>query len=81
MVILFDFPLSSNHINSGPLPILPISDPIDRPVEFMPSKSPYDTRHMLAGYTDSSGQWISGFFDKASIYLEFFFSDLDFSPY
>ncbi len=50
----------------GPLPIIrDCIDPIDREIAFLPSKSPYDPRHMLAGYTDiTSGEWISGFFDK-----------------
>jgi len=37
------------------------SDPIDRPVEFTPTKTPYDPRHMLAG--DGN---LKGFFDDGS---------------
>ena len=48
------------------MPILDSIDPIDRAIDFMPSKSPYDPRHMLAGHVDGSNQWISGFFDKDS---------------
>eukprot|EP01119_Soliformovum_irregulare_P013643 TRINITY_DN365_c0_g1_i1.p1 TRINITY_DN365_c0_g1~~TRINITY_DN365_c0_g1_i1.p1 ORF type:complete len:2213 (-),score=948.81 TRINITY_DN365_c0_g1_i1:73-6711(-) len=49
-----------------PVPRLPTTDPIDRKIDFMPSRSPYDPRHMLAGHVDASGNWISGFFDKGS---------------
>merc|ERR1711871_791225 len=42
------------------------ADPIDRPVEFMPTKAPYDPRHMLAGVDKPGGAWESGFFDKGS---------------
>jgi len=50
------------------LPILydPSWDPIDRDIAFTPTQAPYDPRHMLAGHTDESGQWVSGFFDKDS---------------
>ncbi|KAI9138810.1 acetyl-CoA carboxylase [Paraphysoderma sedebokerense] len=50
------------------LPILytPKWDPIDRDIDFIPTKTQYDPRHMLAGYTDESGRWISGFFDRDS---------------
>eukprot|EP00930_Biecheleria_cincta_P026767 TRINITY_DN18824_c0_g4_i1.p1 TRINITY_DN18824_c0_g4~~TRINITY_DN18824_c0_g4_i1.p1 ORF type:complete len:2184 (-),score=502.75 TRINITY_DN18824_c0_g4_i1:163-6714(-) len=41
-------------------------DPASRPVEFVPTKQPYDPRHMLAGTTTAEGAWISGFFDKGS---------------
>lgn len=33
----------------SPVPILNAKDPIDRPVEFVPTKAPYDPRWMLAG--------------------------------
>lgn len=47
--------------------ILPVSDPVDRAVEFIPTKGAYDPRHMLAGVTSSDGvTWTSGFFDKGS---------------
>eukprot|EP01135_Chromosphaera_perkinsii_P003334 Nk52_evm34s240 gene=Nk52_evmTU34s240 len=47
------------------LPRLDLKDPIERAVEFMPSKNPYDPRHMLAGVVED-GKWISGVFDKGS---------------
>ncbi|TSL34519.1 Acetyl-CoA carboxylase [Bagarius yarrelli] len=34
---------------SSPVPILAAKDPIDRPVEFVPTKTPYDPRWMLGG--------------------------------
>ena len=33
----------------SPIPILPTSDPVDRPITFMPPKAPYDPRWMIAG--------------------------------
>eukprot|EP00959_Pyramimonas_sp_CCMP1952_P104352 2180923-Pyramimonas_sp.AAC.4 len=42
------------------------TDPIDREVGFVPSKTPYDPRHMLAGVTSSEGEWQSGLFDENS---------------
>ncbi|KAJ7391694.1 hypothetical protein OS493_017391 [Desmophyllum pertusum] len=34
---------------NGPLPILKISDPVDREIEFVPPKSAYDPRHFICG--------------------------------
>ncbi|PKU35225.1 hypothetical protein llap_14471 [Limosa lapponica baueri] len=52
----------------SPVPILKVKDPIDRPIEFVPTKTPYDPRWMLAGRPNPSqkGQWLSGFFDNGS---------------
>eukprot|EP00913_Durusdinium_trenchii_P031865 g29843.t1 len=50
---------------SMPQPILPL-DPADRPVDFRPTKTPYDPRHMLAGTNGPDGRWLSGFFDRGS---------------
>lgn len=47
-------------------PSLESTDPIERDIEFTPSKTPYDPRHMLAGFTDDNGKFMSGFFDKGS---------------
>ena len=46
----------------------PSSDPVDRPITFLPTKTPYDPRHMLAGAPDPAdgNVWQSGFFDKGS---------------
>lgn len=54
--------------HGGPLPIIHPSDPVDRPIDFMPTKASYDPRWMLNGRPDPAkkGSWISGFFDKDS---------------
>ena len=44
----------------------PSADPVDRPIGFLPSTTPYDPRHMLAGTTAADGSWQSGFFDQGS---------------
>lgn len=50
-----------------PIPIVDSLDPVERKIEFVPTKSPYDPRQMLAGYRhESTNEWISGFFDKDS---------------
>uniref|UniRef100_A0A8C2VCF5 acetyl-CoA carboxylase n=1 Tax=Chinchilla lanigera TaxID=34839 RepID=A0A8C2VCF5_CHILA len=52
----------------SPLPIITATDPIDREVEFFPSRAPYDPRWMLAGrpHPTLKGTWESGFFDRGS---------------
>ncbi|XP_009995147.1 PREDICTED: acetyl-CoA carboxylase 2 [Chaetura pelagica] len=54
--------------NKSPVPITAISDPIEREIEFVPSKVPYDPRWMLAGrpHPTQKGTWQSGFFDQGS---------------
>lgn len=47
-------------------PVVPSGDPPERLVEFMPTKTAYDPRHMLAGSTLADGSFVSGFFDKDS---------------
>ncbi len=50
------------------LPILmPIFDPIDRPVESTPTKQAYDPRWFLEG-RQVGDQWLSGFFDRDSFH-------------
>ncbi|XP_053562795.1 acetyl-CoA carboxylase 1 [Bombina bombina] len=53
---------------SSPVPILTPKDPIDRAIEFTPTKTPYDPRWMLAGrpHPAQKGQWQCGFFDFGS---------------
>uniref|UniRef100_A0A8C7KD32 acetyl-CoA carboxylase n=1 Tax=Oncorhynchus kisutch TaxID=8019 RepID=A0A8C7KD32_ONCKI len=53
---------------SSPVPIINAKDPIDRLVEFMPTKAPYDPRWMLAGRPGQTPKalWQSGFFDHGS---------------
>ncbi|KAM8714293.1 hypothetical protein ACLKA7_014427 [Drosophila subpalustris] len=50
------------------LPIILPSDRVDRPVDFMPTKSPYDPRWMLAGRVNpvNANEWENGFFDRDS---------------
>jgi len=45
--------------------VLAPTDPVDRDVAFLPTKAPYDPRHMLAGCDGPSG-FVSGFFDAGS---------------
>ncbi|XP_049645344.1 acetyl-CoA carboxylase 2 [Suncus etruscus] len=54
--------------NHSPVPIIVPSDPIDREIEFHPSRAPYDPRWMLAGrpHPAVKGAWQSGFFDQGS---------------
>ena len=37
-----------------------------REIEFTPTKTPYDPRHMLAGTTNTDGSFVSGFLDRDS---------------
>lgn len=46
--------------------LAPSADPVDRKIGFMPTKAPYDPRHMLAGTTAPDGSWQGGFFDQGS---------------
>ncbi|XP_049317448.1 acetyl-CoA carboxylase [Bactrocera dorsalis] len=50
------------------LPIVLPNDRIDRSVDFMPTKSPYDPRWMLAGRVNpvNPNEWENGFFDRDS---------------
>ncbi|NXR84120.1 ACAC carboxylase, partial [Pycnonotus jocosus] len=52
----------------SPVPMLKTKDPIDRTIDFVPTKTPYDPRWMLAGRPNPNqkGQWLSGFFDHGS---------------
>ncbi|XP_040280126.1 acetyl-CoA carboxylase 1 [Bufo bufo] len=53
---------------SSPVPIISPKDIIERQIEFVPTKAPYDPRWMLAGrpHPCQKGQWLSGFFDHGS---------------
>nr|XP_033810269.1 acetyl-CoA carboxylase 2 isoform X2 [Geotrypetes seraphini] len=52
----------------SPVPVLTPKDPIEREIDFVPSKAPYDPRWMLAGrpHPTVKGAWQSGFFDHGS---------------
>lgn len=54
--------------SDAPLPVVIMNDPVERAVGFMPTKSPYDPRWMLAGRLNPTnpGEWESGFFDRGS---------------
>ncbi|XP_012718883.2 acetyl-CoA carboxylase isoform X2 [Fundulus heteroclitus] len=54
--------------NRSPVPVIATTDPVDREIEFVPTKAPYDPRWMLAGRSHpvSRGVWQSGFFDHGS---------------
>ncbi|XP_046904010.1 acetyl-CoA carboxylase isoform X3 [Hypomesus transpacificus] len=54
--------------NISPVPMMPPKDPVEREIEFTPTKAPYDPRWMLAGRTHPTvkGAWQSGFFDHGS---------------
>jgi len=59
---------------NAPLPILlPITDPIDREIAYMPTKTAYDPRWMLEGKTNDSNTWESGFFDRGSWHVSPFY--------
>uniref|UniRef100_A0A3B4B461 Uncharacterized protein n=1 Tax=Periophthalmus magnuspinnatus TaxID=409849 RepID=A0A3B4B461_9GOBI len=53
---------------TSPVPVIAAKDPIDRPVDFVPTKAPYDPRWMLAGRPSQTpkGSWQNGFFDHGS---------------
>jgi acetyl-CoA carboxylase/biotin carboxylase 1 len=48
-------------------PLIPMTDPVSREVEFTPTKEPYDPRHMLAGVR-IGGEWQPGFCDDGSFH-------------
>ena len=49
------------------LPLLPSSDPVDRPIGYTPPKGPYDPRWFIGGKQDEAdNSYLSGFFDKGS---------------
>jgi acetyl-CoA carboxylase/biotin carboxylase 1 len=51
------------------LPILmPIFDPIDRAVEYEPTKQAYDPRWLLEGKLSGESEYLSGFFDRDSFH-------------
>ncbi|XP_077570345.1 acetyl-CoA carboxylase-like [Stigmatopora nigra] len=52
----------------SPAPVVPTTDPVDREIDFTPTKAPYDPRWMLVGrpHPTIRGAWQSGFFDHGS---------------
>uniref|UniRef100_A0A8D8X038 Acetyl-CoA carboxylase n=1 Tax=Cacopsylla melanoneura TaxID=428564 RepID=A0A8D8X038_9HEMI len=53
---------------NSPVPMIKPSDPVDREVDYMPTKVPYDPRWMLSGRQSptNSSVWENGFFDYGS---------------
>eukprot|EP00746_Dinoflagellata_sp_MGD_P159399 gnl/MRDRNA2_/MRDRNA2_86689_c0_seq2.p1 gnl/MRDRNA2_/MRDRNA2_86689_c0~~gnl/MRDRNA2_/MRDRNA2_86689_c0_seq2.p1 ORF type:complete len:2174 (+),score=459.70 gnl/MRDRNA2_/MRDRNA2_86689_c0_seq2:114-6635(+) len=51
---------------NAPQPIPASAEDPERPIDFMPTKTPYDPRHMLAGTIAGDGSFMSGFLDKDS---------------
>ncbi|XP_058168228.1 acetyl-CoA carboxylase [Anopheles ziemanni] len=56
------------NVRGGILPIVSTSDPIERVIDFTPTKAPYDPRWMLAGRYNPSNpsDWETGFFDRGT---------------
>ena len=52
-------------VKGAALPCIETLDPINRNIEFMPSRSAYDVRDMLSGFAGPDA-WVSGFFDEGS---------------
>lgn len=52
----------------SPIPIINAVDPVDRDIEFCPTRNPYDPRWMIAGRPNivNNNLYESGFFDKDS---------------
>ncbi|XP_073322538.1 acetyl-CoA carboxylase isoform X1 [Pagrus major] len=52
----------------SPVPVISTIDPVDREIDYTPTKAPYDPRWMLAGrpHPTVRGAWQSGFFDQGS---------------
>ncbi|XP_051514882.1 acetyl-CoA carboxylase 2-like isoform X2 [Myxocyprinus asiaticus] len=54
--------------NQSPVPIMPPTDPVERLIDFVPTKAPYDPRWLLCGrpHPTVKGAWQSGFFDHGT---------------
>ena len=53
--------------DDGRLPLLPVSDPIERPVLARPTPgTPYDPRQLLCGAAAPGGEWLPGLLDHGS---------------
>ncbi|XP_067262908.1 acetyl-CoA carboxylase 2 isoform X6 [Chanodichthys erythropterus] len=54
--------------NRSPVPIMPPTDPVEREIDFVPTKAPYDPRWLLCGrpHPTVKGAWQSGFFDHGT---------------
>ncbi|XP_051952491.1 acetyl-CoA carboxylase-like isoform X1 [Xyrauchen texanus] len=54
--------------NQSPVPIMPPTDPVERLIDFVPTKAPYDPRWLLCGrpHPTVKGAWQNGFFDHGT---------------
>ncbi|KAL1273892.1 hypothetical protein QQF64_026706, partial [Cirrhinus molitorella] len=54
--------------NQCPVPVMPSTDPVEREIDFVPTKAPYDPRWLLCGrpHPTVKGAWQSGFFDQGT---------------
>ncbi|XP_052412557.1 acetyl-CoA carboxylase isoform X3 [Carassius gibelio] len=54
--------------NQSPVPIMLPTDPVEREIDFVPTKAPYDPRWLLCGrpHPTVKGAWQSGFFDHGT---------------
>uniref|UniRef100_A0A9J7Y0B3 acetyl-CoA carboxylase n=1 Tax=Cyprinus carpio carpio TaxID=630221 RepID=A0A9J7Y0B3_CYPCA len=54
--------------NQSLVPIMPPTDPVEREIDFVPTKAPYDPRWLLCGrpHPTCKGAWQSGFFDHGT---------------
>ncbi|KAG1958146.1 acetyl-CoA carboxylase isoform X3 [Pimephales promelas] len=54
--------------NQSPVPIMHPTDPVEREIDFVPTKAPYDPRWLLCGrpHPAEKGAWQSGFFDHGT---------------
>ncbi|XP_052451769.1 acetyl-CoA carboxylase isoform X2 [Carassius gibelio] len=54
--------------NQSPVPIMPPTDPVEREIDFVPTKAPYDPRWLLCGrpHPTVKEAWQSGFFDHGT---------------
>jgi len=50
----------------APLPLLPTTDPVDRDIDYVPTRQPYDPTFLVNGCQGPDGSWQTGFFDTGS---------------
>lgn len=60
----------------SPLPVIPVSDPVDREIKFYPTKAPYDPRWLLSGRYRSCLVFVV----KSKFTYDFYFPSLRPSP-
>ena len=45
------------RVHGGPLPVCPPLDPVDRLIDFLPTKVPYNPRHLITGHPHRGMLW------------------------